>query len=153
MHLKKSVNYPFNIGSKWNIACLCKVYFLIDFWNLTICPTAKFRTLWHTVMIVCGRISSCCRSHGTFYTHRQLTNKRDATHSDLVVFFHYFFHVKFVWMSVVIYGVVHDPVETVFCLCTQLTGYGICFWNFSGAASSFPGITQFPSKFKIMVAV
>ena len=64
-------------------------FFLIDFWNLTTSPLAKFSSLWHTVMIVCDRTSSCCRSHGscTFYTQRQHTNSWHATHSVLVLFF------------------------------------------------------------------
>ena len=101
---------------------LCKGFFSIS-------QIAKFSSLWHTVMIVCDRTSSCFRRHGscTFYTQRQFTNARDATHSVLEFFVHCFFHMKFVSMSVVIYGVVHDHMETVFGLCTQLTGYGICF--------------------------
>ena len=77
-------------------------------------------------MIVCDRTNSCCRSHEscTFDTQRQLTNARDATHSVLVVFFHCVFPYEMVLMSVVIYGAVHDHVETVFGLYKQLTGYG-----------------------------
>ena len=53
-------------------------------------------------------------------------------------------------MSVVIYGIVHDHVETVFGLCKQLTGYDVFFfYNTSGAVSSFPGSTQI----SVMLAV
>ena len=53
-------------------------------------------------------------------------------------------------MRVVVYGVVHDHVETVFGLCKQLTGYDEVFlYNTSGAVSSFPGSIQI----SVMLAV
>ena len=56
-------------------------------------------------------------------------------------------------MSVVLYGVVHDHVESVFGLCKQLTGYGFFSEIFEKNIAVFRASHNISRDFKIMLAV